>query len=89
MGNAGILRKTVNKIEIVVSDDITGELLSSSIVTPDTSKLVNSLIAHRRDNIVKLPVSKLGGTFKTYYLSAVDLHAIGFHWRWREMVKCL
>lgn len=31
---AGILKKTVNNIEIVVSDDITGGLLSRSIAAP-------------------------------------------------------
>ncbi len=75
--NSGILRKTVNNIEIVVSDDMTVGLLSSPIVTPGISKLVNSLIIHSQDNIVKLPISKLGGTFKTFYdlLSFCRRHA--------------
>ncbi len=64
--NASILKDTVNNIEIIISDDITGAMLSSSILAPGTSKLVNTLITYTRENIVKLPVSKLNGGFETY-----------------------
>jgi len=64
--NASILKDTVNNIEIIISDDITGAMLSTSILAPGTSKLVNTLISYTRENIVKLPVSKLNGGFETY-----------------------
>jgi voltage-gated potassium channel len=64
--NASILKDTVNNIEIIISDDITGAMLSTSILAPGTSKLVNTLITCTRENIVKLPVSKLDGGFETY-----------------------
>ena len=64
--NASILKDTVNNIEIIISDDITGAMLSTSILAPGTSKLVNTLITYTQENIVKLPVSKLNGGFETY-----------------------
>jgi len=64
--NASILKDTVNNIEIIISDDITGAMLSTSILAPGTSKLVNTLITYTQENIVKLPVSKLNGVFETY-----------------------
>ncbi|MFQ5964023.1 MAG: ion transporter [Candidatus Scalinduaceae bacterium] len=64
--NANILRKTINNIEIIVSDNITGGLLSNSIINPGTSKLVNTLIAYNQDNIMKVPANKLNGEFKTF-----------------------
>lgn len=64
--NASILKDTVNNIEIIISDDITGAMLSTSILAPGTSKLVNTLITYTRENIVKLPVSQLNGGFETY-----------------------
>jgi len=36
--NASILKDTVNNIEIIISDDITGAMLSTSILAPGTSK---------------------------------------------------
>ncbi len=65
--NANILRKTMNHIEIIISDDITGSLLSNSIINPGTSKLVNTLIAYNQDNIMKVPVKKLKGKLKTFH----------------------
>ncbi len=64
--NASILKDTVSNIEIIISDDITGAMLSTSILAPGTSKLVNTLITYTQENIVKLPVSELNGGFDTY-----------------------
>ena len=41
-------------------------MLSTSILAPGTSKLVNTLITYTQENIVKLPVSELNGGFETY-----------------------
>ncbi len=64
--NASILNDTVNNIEIIISDDITGAMLSTSILAPGTSKLVNTLITYTQENIVKLPVRELNGGFQIY-----------------------
>ncbi len=64
--NEKILKKTVPHIETIISDDITGGLLSSSIVSPGTSRLVNNLISHNQDNIIKVPLNKLKGTFNSF-----------------------
>ncbi len=64
--NASILEDTVKNVEIIISDDITGAMLSTSILAPGTSKLVNTLITYTQENIVKLPISKLNGGFETY-----------------------
>ncbi|MHC4453108.1 MAG: ion transporter [Planctomycetota bacterium] len=65
--NVGILKETVKNIEIIISDDITGALLSSAIVAPGTSKLVNTLITYTQENIVKFSVGTLNGKFKTFH----------------------
>ncbi|MCP5006793.1 MAG: hypothetical protein GY941_23040 [Planctomycetes bacterium] len=64
--NASILEDTVQNVEIIISDDITGAMLSTSILAPGTSKLFNTLITYTQENIVKLPVSKLNGGLGTY-----------------------
>ena len=64
--NASILEDTVKNVEIIISDDITGAMLSTSILAPGTSKLVNTLITYTQENIVKLPVSELNGGCETY-----------------------
>ena len=64
--NVKILKKTVHNIEIIVSDDITGGLLSRSIISPGTSNLVNTLIIQSHENIIKIPLARLKGTFSTY-----------------------
>ncbi|MBT4518950.1 MAG: hypothetical protein HOC23_03000 [Halieaceae bacterium] len=64
--NAKLLEQTMDSVEIVISDDITGGLLSNSIINPGTSKLVNTLIIQNKDNITKIPISKLRGDFSTY-----------------------
>jgi voltage-gated potassium channel len=64
--NAGILKKTVKNVEVIISDDITGGLLSSSLITPGTSKLVNTMISSTSENIVKISLDKLDAKFNTF-----------------------
>lgn len=64
--NAKLLKNTIKDIEIIISDDITGGLLSHSIINPGTSRLINTLIIQNQDNIKKIPVKKIKGSFKTY-----------------------
>lgn len=64
--NAGILKKTVKNVEVIISDDITGGLLSSSLLTPGASALVNSLISSSSENIAKVSLDALGEKFNTF-----------------------
>lgn len=64
--NGKILRKTVKNVEIIISDDITGGLLSSSLLTPGTTKLVRTLISHGSEKIIKIGVKNLGDSFQVF-----------------------
>ncbi|HJP18781.1 MAG TPA: ion transporter [Nitrospinota bacterium] len=64
--NAKLLKNTIKDIEIIISDDITGGLLSNSIVNRGTSKLINTLLIQNQENIKKIPLKKIKGSFKTF-----------------------
>ncbi|MBQ08541.1 MAG: hypothetical protein CMD96_01990 [Gammaproteobacteria bacterium] len=64
--NAKLLKNTIKDIEIIISDDITGGLLSNSFMNRGTSKLINTLLIQNQDNIKKIPLKKIKGSFKTY-----------------------